>query len=335
MAKNSKLNFLETVALYKERGLLDEKQAKNIETFYTSYHDSIEKDAYSHQKLEEMFFTFLDLIKREVEQPYPFQLYHKKVRQPIDYFRFGIDFMSPMIDKKNSSILGKERLNEIDDHIKNNHNVIFLANHQTEADPQAIMILLEEEYPNLCEQMIFVAGERVVTDPLAIPFSMGCDLICIYSKRYIDHPPELKSQKQLHNKKSMSSMSHLLSEGGKCIYVAPSGGRDRRNAEGEIEIAPFDPKSIEMFYLMAKKSKTPTFFYPMALATYELLPPPDKIQIELGEHRAFQRVGIHMAIGPKIDMEHYPGSENQNKEMRRKSRADYIWKLVYDDYNMF
>ena len=43
--------------------------------------------------------------------------------------------------------------------------------------------------------MIFVAGERVITDPLAIPFSMGSNLLCIYSKRYIDHPPEKKIEK--------------------------------------------------------------------------------------------------------------------------------------------
>jgi glycerol-3-phosphate O-acyltransferase len=246
-----------------------------------------------------------------------------------------VNFFRPIIDKKSSTILGKEQLLEIVQHLKQNHNVVFLANHQTEADPQAIAVLLEEEFPSLAEKMIFVAGERVVTDILAIPFSMGCDLICIYSKRYIDHPPELKLQKQLHNKKSMSLMSELLSEGGKCIYVAPSGGRDRRNAQGEIEIAPFDPKSIEMFYLMAKKSKTPTYFYPMALGTYELLPPPEKVQIELGEHRALKRVGIHMAIGPQIDMDHFPGSDNPNKDVRRKSRSDYIWKLVHDDYRSF
>ncbi len=50
--------------------------------------------------------------------------------------------------------------------------------------------------------MIFVAGERVITDPLAVPASMGRNLLCIYSKRYIDHPPELKSEKQLHNKRT-------------------------------------------------------------------------------------------------------------------------------------
>lgn len=334
MVKNSKHNFLEILASYKNRHLLTERQADNIKSFYTSYLASID-ESHSKLELEKIFFSFLDLIKKQIENPYPFQLYHKKIREPYDYFKFGIEFMSPMIDKKNSTILGKDRLHEIEGHLSRNHNVIFLANHQTEADPQAIAILLEKEFPMLCQQMIFVAGERVVTDPLAVPFSLGCDLICIYSKRYIDHPPELKEQKQLHNKKSMTMMSSLLSEGGKCIYVAPSGGRDRRNADGEIEIAPFDPKSIEMFYLMAQKSKTPTFFYPMALSTYELLPPPEKIQIELGEQRVFKRVGIHMAIGPSIDMAHFPGSENPNKEMRRNARADYIWKLVYDDYNKF
>lgn len=335
MVKNSKRNFLEALASCKQQHLLTEMQVGGIKSFYVTYLESLGEEIHLKESIEQMFFTFLEQVLKQAKDPYQFQLYHEKVREPFDYFKFGINFFDPIIDKKSSSILGKERLKEIENHLKQNHNVIFLANHQTEADPQAIGVLLQHEFPYLCEKMIFVAGERVVTDTLAVPFSMGCDLICIYSKRYIDHPPELKHQKQLHNKKSMSLMSDLLGEGGKCIYVAPSGGRDRRNAQGQIEIAPFDPKSIEMFYLMAKKSKTPTFFYPMALGTYELLPPPEKVQIELGEHRALKRVGIHMAIGPSIDMEHFPGSDNPNKDIRRKSRADYIWQLVYDDYNKF
>lgn len=335
MVKNSKLNFLEKLDNYKNQQLISSKDARTIKTFYVTYLDSLGQEPFSQADIDQMFSTFLEEVVKQTKDPYQFQPYHKKIRHPFDYYKFGIDFFRPIVDKKSSSVLGKDRLKEIVQHLKQNHNVVFLANHQTEADPQAIGVLLEEEFPSLAEKMIFVAGERVVTDILAIPFSMGCDLICIYSKRYIDHPPEQKLQKQLHNKKSMSLMSELLSVGGKCIYVAPSGGRDRRNAQGEIEIAPFDPKSIEMFYLMAKKSKTPTYFYPMALGTYELLPPPEKVQIELGEHRALKRVGIHMAIGPQIDMDHFPGSDNPNKDVRRKSRSDYIWKLVHDDYRSF
>jgi len=58
----------------------------------------------------------------------------------------------------------------------------------------------------------------------------------------------------------MELMSELLSEGGKAIYVAPSGGRDRPNAQGVVEIAPYDPQSIEMFYLMTQRAGHLTHF---------------------------------------------------------------------------
>ncbi len=334
MDKNSKSNFLERLASYEELGVIPLKPAYALKTFYTSYIEAL-SDGKELPQVEKVFSDYLDRVKEQCEELYQFSHYHKKVRTPFDYYKFGIDFLRPLVNRESSGVLGKQYLDEITEHLKQNHNVIFLANHQTEADPQALSLLLEENYPSLSESVIFVAGERVVTDPVAIPFSLGCDLLCIYSKRYIDHPPEDKHQKQLHNKKTMQLMSDLLKEGGKCIYVAPSGGRDRRNAEGEIEIAPFDPKSIEMFYLMAKKSKTPTFFYPMALGTYALLPPPETIQVELGEKRSISRVGIHVAVGPQIDMKHYPNSDHSNKDVRRKSRSDYIWELVQKDYRRF
>ncbi len=147
--------------------------------------------------------------------------------------------MRPLVDEKLSTIRGEKNLSEVQSHLKKGHNVVFLANHQIEADPQAISILLDGRFPNIAPEMIFVAGERVITDPLAVPFSMGRSLLCIYSKRYIDNPPEKKAAKQVHNKRTMELMSHLLKEGGKCIYVAPSGGRDRPNEEGKIEAGCF------------------------------------------------------------------------------------------------
>ncbi|NGX46906.1 MAG: hypothetical protein K1000chlam3_00273 [Chlamydiae bacterium] len=331
MDKNSKYNVPEVLTSLVEKGEIPLELGKTLRAFYESYHKATASD----ESAIPIFLIFLDLVKQQHQNPYPFEPYHKQVRRPFDYHAFSRDFLRPLIDKQASSIFGKETLQEIENHLTQGHNVVFLANHQSEADPVAISLLLEEQFQSIAEQVIFVAGDRVITDPLTIPFSMGCNLLCIYSKRYIDHPPEKKQQKQLHNKKTMQLMSELLKEGGKCIYVAPSGGRDRRNAKGEIEIAPFDPQSIEMFYLMAKKSKTSTFFYPMALGTYDLLPPPETIQVKLGEERAFNRVGIHLSIGPQIDMKNFPESENPDKHVRRKSRADYIWKLVHDDYMRF
>jgi glycerol-3-phosphate O-acyltransferase len=281
----------------------------------------------SHMGTVRLFFQ---LLREQLDKPYQFEPYHQKIRHPIDYYQFSLDFIRPLIEEKGSGVIGLEFLDKIERQLEAKENVVFFANHQTETDPQAIAILLQKTHPKLAEELIYVAGERVVTDPLAIPFSMGTNLLCIYSKRYIDYPLEQKAQKMLHNKNTMELMSRLLQEGGKAIYVAPSGGRDRRDSNGHVLPAPFDPNSIEMFYLMAKKAKTPTHFYPLALDTYELLPPPETVQVELGEMRVAKRTPIHLAFGPAFDMEHIP--QGDSKEARRKARADAIWQTVYDLY---
>ncbi|MFA6502108.1 MAG: 1-acyl-sn-glycerol-3-phosphate acyltransferase, partial [Parachlamydiales bacterium] len=221
---------------------------------------------------------------------------------------------------------------KIKKYIENKENVILLANHQSEVDPMLIYIMLEEKYYDIAKDVIYVAGDRVTNDFLAIPFSMGCNLLCIYSKRYIDIDLSLKHKKQIHNKKVMSLMSSLLSQGGKTIYVAPSGGRDRKNEKGIIEVAPFDPQSLEMFYLMCKKSKNKSHFFPLALSTYDILPPPEKIQIEMGEKREVNRGFIALSFLEEIDMDNVPGSEDANKINKRKNRAKYIHNIVKEEY---
>lgn len=330
MASDSKSNsFFSKLKQYTEEGSIPPKYGDIIEQFYRCYKQATVGDHV------EVFSTLLDLIKQQCQHPFDFQPYHAAIREPFDYYQFGVDFIKPLVDLPHSTVHGLEHLKSIAASLEKGENAIFLANHQTEADPQAISILLENSFPKLGEEMIFVAGTRVTTDPLAAPVSMGVNLLCIYSKRYIDHPPEQKLEKQLHNKRTMELMSQLLSEGGKAIYVAPSGGRDRPNAEGVVEVAAYDPKSIEMFYLMAQRAGHPTHFYPMALKTYELLPPPQTIQVELGETRTAKRAPIHIAFGPRIDMEHFPGCDSTDKHARRSARAEYIYDLVCRDYSKF
>lgn len=336
MEKNSKLkSFSSRLEEYVKEGAIPLKYAGILEQFYRSYEQASQSEADPNQHRLHLFLQFLDLIKQQCLEPFIFQPYHKRIRTPFDYYQFGLDLLKPLVDLSHSSVRGLENLKEISLALEKGDNVIFFANHQIEADPQAISILLESTYPKLAEEMIVVAGDRVITDPLAAPLSMGINLLCIYSKRYIDHPPEQKSKKQLHNKRTMELMSQLLSEGGKAIYVAPSGGRDRPNASGVVEVAPFDPQSIEMFYLMAQRAGHPTHFYPLSLKTYELLPPPETVQVELGEARVTKRAGIHLAFGSQIDMEHFPGCEAQDKHARRSARATYIWNQVCQAYAQF
>lgn len=319
-----------------ESNSISSKYAHILRGFIKSYSEVISSQGKNPEEYVDIFDSFIDIIGKQFKHPFQFEPYHKKIRAPYDYYAFGVDFLRPLVDLSNSTLAGTKNLDKMETLLQKKENVILFANHQIEADPQAISVLLEQSHPNFGEELVFVAGTRVTSDPLAIPFSMGRNLLCIHSKKYIDHPPEEKHEKQMHNKRTMERMVDLLNEGGCAIYVAPSGGRDRANAQGIVEVAPFDPQSVEMFYLMGQKGKRPTHYFPLALSTYHLLPPPETTEVELGETRITKGGAIHLHFGEEIDMENFPGADQAaDKKEKRKLRAEYIWNCVKTQYDKF
>lgn len=313
-------------------GRLPEEIGNTVNEFCLSYAGALDNSGKMTPENLSILETFVSLVVEAIEHPYTFEAYHRSLTSPFDYYRFGLDLMRPLIDFRRSSLIDRNRVSEMVRQTQKNENIILFGNHQTEPDPQIINLMLENEFSDFAKEMIFVAGHRVTSDPLAIPFSKGCNLLCIFSKKYIESPPELKEQKQLHNQRTMNKMQMLLETGGKCIYVAPSGGRDRINSEGVIEVAPFDPQSIEMFRLIAQRAKRPTHFYPLTLDTYHVLPPPTSITVGVGEPRFARCSPVHVSFGEEIDMENFPGSMPQDKRKNRELRAEYIHNLIKSDY---
>jgi glycerol-3-phosphate O-acyltransferase len=216
----------------------------------------------------------------------------------VDYYAFGCDFFRPVMNLKESQVLGKDNLQQAVEQLQRGENVVLLANHQSEADPQVVSVCLElAGYAQQAADMVYVAGHKVTTDALAIPFSMGRNLICIHSKKHINADAETKPLKQKQNLKAMSAMLKSFKKGGTLLWVAPSGGRDRRDTStGEVPCAPFDSKTIDMFRLMGNKSGVPTHYYTLAMVSYDLCPPPDYVEAGTGEQRnvRYVPVGIHM-----------------------------------------
>ena len=305
----------------------------NLKYFFLSYTKNLKKQQETTITNDQLFVQYLSFIEQQLSSPFLFGAYHEKITSPTDYYTFGMNFFRPFIIKEESYILGEEHLKTIHQQLKKKENVILFANHQIEADPQALNILLEDSCPETAKDIIFVAGHRVTSDPLAVPFSLGRNLLCIYSKNYMDLEPEKKREKIRHNQQSMKELVRLLSEGGKWIYVAPSGGRDRLGDSREVEIAPFDPQSVHMFLLMAKQAKTPSHFYPLALDTYHILPPPKFRQDQLGEDRPLSRSTIHAAFGEEIKLDHFSNHKFSTKKEFYQFQAKNIENLVLDNYN--
>lgn len=297
-----------------------------------AYREALSAAGHPPATADRLLGLFLSAVQKQIASPYTFEPYHTRVTAPFDYYSFGLDFFRPLVDKPASTLHGQEHLARLSAQLAAGDNVIFLANHQTEGDPPMISLMLEDDYATLAAAMIYVAGERVTTDPLTVPFSIGCNLLCVYSKRHIDHPPELKVAKTHHNRRTMEQMAELLAEGGHCIYVAPSGGRDRRGETGQVEVARFDPQNVEMFHLMAQKAGRPTHFYPMAMDTYDVLPPPETVEVQLGETRRIQHRPIHLAVGPELDLDAFSTADRHE---RRVLRADAAWRAVCAEYARF
>lgn len=328
------MSFINKIQQLKDAGNFPLEFTNNLETFYRCYHQALTENQKKIGEYEDLLTTFLDMVIQQTRSPFIFEPFHKQIRKPFDFYRFGIDFISPLVINEDSKILGTECIDQINCDLTDGENVILFANHQIEPDPQAIRFLLEKTHPSLAEQMIFVAGHRVTTDPVAIPFSMGCNLLCIYSKNYIDNPPEQKAKKIAHNQRTMKIMQTLLNEGGKCIYVAPGGGRDRPNHAGKIEIAKFDYQSIEMFRFIANRAKKKTHFYPLALNTYALLPPPDSVKNTMGEARVPQCAPIKIAFGNEMHFDEILLSEYKDKKAGRQALTAYIWSQVDTLYQL-
>lgn len=173
--------------------------------FLDGYCDSCLLAGESPETFKISIFTLLKFVQQGSTDPFKFEPYHKAIRAPFDYYTWGNNFMRPLIIDEQSKLVGVENFQRIRELIAKGDNVVILSNHQTEADAQVFSILLEREgMSDLGEQSIFIAGHKVTNDPIAIPFSMGRNLICIHSKKHIKNPPEDFTRKSAENLKSMT-----------------------------------------------------------------------------------------------------------------------------------
>lgn len=324
-----------------ESKLLPTSTVNTLVEWYTSYRQAVINNqsfpADPAAFTEIMFSTLQELSFRAVHYPIQFEAYHHSLREPFDYYKFGFDFASILLNAKESTVQGQDNLRRAIDFVNRGENVIFMSNHQSEGDPYAIDLLFDWVAHcdrSFCETLVFMAGDRVRDDPVVAPFSAGRNLLTVYSKKHINDVPELRESKTLHNRRAISEAQNLFREGGTALWFAPSGGRDRRNAQsGRVEISSFDDGAVDMMKLTALKSGAKCHFFPMALWTYDMLPPPTNVGgADVGEKRVANHIPMHMHIGEEIDFGKAAPPEITNKLDRRKAQAKYIEDAVKSGY---
>lgn len=289
------------------------------------------------EQTESMYFTLLELVRLAIRTPHRFNSYHERVRHPFDFYKFGCDFISVLLNWEESCVIGQDKVYEAEAYARQGHNIVFLSNHQSEGDPYAIDALLEGVVGasrDFCENMIFMAGDRVRDDPVVAPFSAGRSLLTVYSKKHINDVPELLNEKRKHNHRTIFETQRLFKEGGKVVWFAPSGGRDRRSSKtNRIEMETFDEGAIDMMRVIVQKSRTPCHFYPMSLLTHNMLPPPTNVGgAQVGEERTVNYSRTALYVADEIDWSQSISLDVVDKLDRRRAQRDYVQNIVKDGY---
>ncbi|KAG2485182.1 hypothetical protein HYH03_016071 [Edaphochlamys debaryana] len=245
--------------------------------------------------------SILDNVIVQMTKPYEFPSHHKRITEPYDYYEFGQRYVGSLIDFDNSVLCHRDRWDHIQSLLDQKHNVVLLANHQTEADPGVFAHMLKATHPKLATDVIYVAGDRVVTDPLCKPFSMGRNLFCVHSKKHLDDVPELKAAKMETNRKTLIAMQRALNAGGVLMWIAPSGGRDRPKGDKWLP-DPMDAAAVELMWNLTHRAKQPGHLFPMAMYSWPLMPPPKTVDKSIGEQRNTGFTGVGISVAEELDV---------------------------------
>ncbi|OVA02860.1 Phospholipid/glycerol acyltransferase [Macleaya cordata] len=319
-----------------EAGRLPSTVAAGLEELYENYRNAVLQSGHprAHEIILSNMAVAFDRILLEVEDPFAFSPHHKAIREPFDYYMFGQNYIRPLIDFRKSYVGNISVFNDIEEKLHQGHNVILISNHQTEADPAVISLLLETTNPRIAENLTYVAGDRVVTDPLCKPFSMGRNLVCVYSKKHMNDIPELAEMKRRANTRSLKEMALLLRGGSQIIWIAPSGGRDRPDpSTGEWFPAPFDTSSVDNIRRLAHHSGPPEHIYPLALMCHDIMPPPPQVEKEIGERRVISYHGVGLSAAPELSFDEL-AANHENPEEAKSAFSQALYSSVTEQYNL-
>ncbi len=286
----------------------------------------------SSEHATQTVLSLYESVTAQLSSPYPFQSVHIPKEEDAALYELGLELARPLIHGE-PELIHPHNLLAVKELLDKGENVIFAANHQTELEPQILSIACDPLVKDLFKNTFFVAGERVTTDPIAAPFSRGRRLFCIYAKRYVSEDKEIEMKRRLHNLSAIKQMKEILNNGGACIYVALGGGRDRPDQNGDVQLTPFDPSSVGLFTLLSQTAKKPTHIFPLAISSFNILPPPLSIQKELGERRWTQGGDLRVAIGERFDFTPFLAIEDKDRML--KEITEHLFSKLVQLYKPF
>ncbi|AQK66227.1 Glycerol-3-phosphate acyltransferase [Zea mays] len=148
--------FISHIRKELDNGKLPADVASNLEELYYNYRNAVLQngDPNAYEVMLSNMMTLFDRVLLDVQNPFNFPPYHKALREPFDYYMFGQNYIRPLVDFRNSYVGNISLFHDIEENLHQGHNVVLMSNHQSEADPAIIALLLEKTNPWISENIV-------------------------------------------------------------------------------------------------------------------------------------------------------------------------------------
>lgn len=100
------MDYLVTLKEACSQGIVPEKQMLMLRNFCKTYLDGAVSNGWSREKSRVLLEQFLELIIQQVKEPYQFESFHRGVKEPFNYYQFGIELIRPLIKLDQTGLLG-------------------------------------------------------------------------------------------------------------------------------------------------------------------------------------------------------------------------------------
>ena len=134
--------------------------------------------------------------------------------------------------------------------------------------------------------------------------------------------------------------ANVVLERGLRIPEVVRGGRTSPNEEDSPVLMRKTTRlftaAVEMMRkLGTKKTAAKTHFYPLAMATYDIMPPPAAKEKAVGEERIVNYTGAGLSLGAEIDVD--PATAEWAKGLPEdadltRALANHVWEKVNEEY---
>jgi len=231
---------------------------------------------------------------------------NQPMTQSLPEGRELIQLIAELLVSKESTLSGKEHLDEAFEFMAQGGNVLLVQNHRSGADSLVMEGLMHRNYDKDCtKDWVYMSGHAVNLYLLPYLISSGFNRAQIFSKKYqsmaaqgngvLQDTGANEEKMRAQNLRALSSLGKYAQDGGKLVVLYPEGGR------GEGEMKNGEQGTVAIPEILAKRSPHGLAVLPTFVDNATSILPVRRTANEYNEFLEHVTKGTgHMTVGPLV-----------------------------------